>query len=295
MKRLLSIDGGGVRGYFPLRLLCEIEKRTNKKIHEIFDFYTGVSAGGLIISLILLEKYSMEHLLTAYEQVCKKIFERRWSHKISTAFGLLGNRYSDQPLEELLNEYFENLTPNEINKDFLVLSYDTMSSKNIYFTRKDFGDLPFSKIIRSTTAAPTYFSPCTFSFNNNEYSCIDGGVITNNPSEIGYLKFSPNDNRTLILSIGTGVFDENIGKVKGLIGWSKNIFDVFSRASCNIQEDEIELLGCSPHRVNFSLKKNILLDDTSSFEEMSKLFDEWLLEHNNLLDELCLELTTSDN
>lgn len=55
--RILSIDGGGIRGIIPVTVLAEIEKRCGKQIYELFDFIAGTSTGGLI-TLFLNKKKS---------------------------------------------------------------------------------------------------------------------------------------------------------------------------------------------------------------------------------------------
>ena len=48
MKCILSIDGGGIRGIIPALVLREIERRTEKKISEVFDLVAGTSTGGIL-------------------------------------------------------------------------------------------------------------------------------------------------------------------------------------------------------------------------------------------------------
>ena len=48
MKKILTIDGGGIRGVLPARILHEIEKRMKKPISEIFDLIAGTSTGGIL-------------------------------------------------------------------------------------------------------------------------------------------------------------------------------------------------------------------------------------------------------
>mmetsp|Transcript_17871 Transcript_17871/g.15622 ORF Transcript_17871/g.15622 Transcript_17871/m.15622 type:complete len:88 (-) Transcript_17871:1101-1364(-) len=50
--RLLCIDGGGIRGVIPLRILHEIEEKVGKPIHEIFDVIVGTSTGGFITTML---------------------------------------------------------------------------------------------------------------------------------------------------------------------------------------------------------------------------------------------------
>ena len=60
--RILSIDGGGIRGIIPVTVLAEIEKRCGKQIYELFDFIAGTSTGGLI-TLFLNKKIQLRQKL----------------------------------------------------------------------------------------------------------------------------------------------------------------------------------------------------------------------------------------
>lgn len=80
MKKILSIDGGGIRGIIPARILADIESQTNKQIFELFDLIVGTSTGG-IIALGLVKphsikknsaKYSAEEIAELYEKNGKK-------------------------------------------------------------------------------------------------------------------------------------------------------------------------------------------------------------------------------
>ena len=48
MKKILSIDGGGIRGIIPATILAEIERRTQKRIAQVFDLLAGTSTGGIL-------------------------------------------------------------------------------------------------------------------------------------------------------------------------------------------------------------------------------------------------------
>ncbi|MBU6410555.1 MAG: patatin-like phospholipase family protein, partial [Verrucomicrobia bacterium] len=48
MKRILCIDGGGMRGLIPAVVLAELERKAKKPCHEIFDLISGTSIGGIL-------------------------------------------------------------------------------------------------------------------------------------------------------------------------------------------------------------------------------------------------------
>lgn len=80
--KILSLDGGGVRGIIPLYILAEIEKTTGKRIAEMFDMVAGNSTGGIITLLLNTpddtgkSKYSAEEILKIYQQIGPKLFNQ---------------------------------------------------------------------------------------------------------------------------------------------------------------------------------------------------------------------------
>jgi len=70
--RILSLDGGGMRGITEIKMLMELEKRTNKKIIEMFDIICGTSVGG-IIALGMLCKIDVPYYLDFYKNLGNKV------------------------------------------------------------------------------------------------------------------------------------------------------------------------------------------------------------------------------
>src|SRR5439155_36259 len=79
---ILSIDGGGLRGIVPVRILQKLEEVTGKKVHELFDMMAGTSTGGLIAAFLTLKdeknpsqpKYGLDTLENIYTQQGNTIF-----------------------------------------------------------------------------------------------------------------------------------------------------------------------------------------------------------------------------
>ncbi len=87
MIRVLSIDGGGIRGIIPSVVLAAIEQRTGQPIANTFDLIAGTSTGG-IIALALAKpgqgskpQYSADQLIQLYEQEGQRIFSRSLWHR----------------------------------------------------------------------------------------------------------------------------------------------------------------------------------------------------------------------
>ena len=108
--RILSIDGGGVKGIIPA-VICEyleseISKKVNRKVflHEYFDFIVGTSTGGILGALYTSPKYhSAQEVLELYKNCGDKIFKKNIIRRISSFGGILRPRYSTKALEELAN------------------------------------------------------------------------------------------------------------------------------------------------------------------------------------------------
>src|SRR5918997_6844902 len=99
MKKVLSIDGGGIRGIIPAMVLAEIERRTGKLTSEVFDLVAGTSTGG-ILALGLTKpgqdggpEYSAEELIELYEAEGEEIFSRPVWHRLHSLWSVAEEKY----------------------------------------------------------------------------------------------------------------------------------------------------------------------------------------------------------
>lgn len=158
--RILSIDGGGVRGIIPLKVLQYIEKKTGQPIHKLFDFIGGTSTGG-IIALGLncfvpgtQQSYSTDELLKFYTQDGEKLFVSRLPQWLDWL--PFGSKYKDSSIEAYLSEKFGDTT--QISQlptdcDVTVYSYDLVSNRPFYFNNNQIkgglcGKLPDLLLLR---------------------------------------------------------------------------------------------------------------------------------------------------
>lgn len=202
--RILSLDGGGIRGIIPALILAEIEKRTGKPIHQLFDFIAGTSTGG-IISLGLgynkpgsSQPYEAKDLVSLYEQNGPELFKKTGTKKIP-GIGLIQEKYSQHAIEQTLKSFFGNLLLHQTCRadlDVLITSYDIEMRRPWLFKShraKGHGfedkqrDFLLWQVARATSAAPTYFEPFKINLSNNDYmALVDGGVFANNPALCAY-------------------------------------------------------------------------------------------------------------
>ena len=100
VRRVLSIDGGGIRGIIPALVLAHLERQMGAPASELFDLIVGTSTGGILALGLSLQEQQGRSLLAAkrmvalYERHGPKIFERSLWRKLRTAGGLFEEAYS---------------------------------------------------------------------------------------------------------------------------------------------------------------------------------------------------------
>jgi patatin-like phospholipase/acyl hydrolase len=266
--KILSIDGGGIRGIIPGVILSYLEKRlqeltkTTLKIGDFFDMVAGTSTGGILACIYLRPgengkaKYSANDAVRLYQEEGQSIFATTAFEKILKLYTVFAPKYSANHLEEQLRIYFADTKLSELIKPCLITSYEITQRNAVLFTSADANE-PFRNffvrdVARATSAAPTYFPPAHIrSVADEVFSLIDGGVYANNPSLCAYAearktKFNvlfnnetkvdcPTAKNMLIISLGTGTVKKQYHykdfKRAGEIKWLEPIIDVLMSAS----------------------------------------------------------------
>jgi patatin-like phospholipase/acyl hydrolase len=231
--RVLSIDGGGIRGLIPALVLTEIEERSGKRIWELFDLIAGTSTGGILAcALCAPDPLPAEQLVGLYEDEGPKIFDRSVWQRIRSAEGLLDEKYDAAALDRALERFLSDKRLAETKPDLLIPAYN-MGDPGPYFfksrkAREEGEDYALSQVARATSAAPTYFEP----FQLSGEALVDGGVFATNPAMCAVaevMRFQPTAD-LLLLSLGTGqrTHKRSFDEIKnwGLVEWAKPILDV---------------------------------------------------------------------
>ena len=247
--RVLSIDGGGIRGLIPALVLTELERRSGRRVFELFDLIAGTSTGGILAcALCAPQPLPAAELVTLYEDEGPKIFDRNVFQRIRSGEGLIDERYDADALDRALERFLADKRLAEARPDLLVPAYN-MTEPGPYFfktrkARENPGqeDFPLSVVARATAAAPTYFEPLEV----NEVALVDGGVFAGNPAMSAFaevLRFQPTA-EVLLLSLGTGqrtrkrTFDQI--KDWGLVEWAKPILDVVFDGMSDVVDYQLE-------------------------------------------------------
>ncbi|HEY9608907.1 patatin-like phospholipase family protein, partial [Allocoleopsis sp.] len=111
--KILSIDGGGIRGIVPAKILAEIEKQTKKPISSLFDLIAGTSTGGILAAGLTLPKpntkepkYTAEDLIKIYRERGGEIFYEPFLEKIMKLDDISRPKYSSDGRDKVLKEFF---------------------------------------------------------------------------------------------------------------------------------------------------------------------------------------------
>ena len=232
MKRILSIDGGGIRGIIPGMVIAALEDKlktltNNPQAHisDYFDFFSGTSTGGILTSILLFPseeqptrpKYSAREALDIYLEHGSNIFSTSNTRRFLSKFGLLSEIYNEAILEDILLKYFGDTKLSQLIKPCIMTAYNIELRKNHLFRQQkalshgDSRDFYLRDVCRATSAAPRVFSVAEiFSLANTRYVLIDGGLFAHNPSIVALLEVLKTFNTfdisdVHILSLGTGI------------------------------------------------------------------------------------------
>lgn len=321
--KILCIDGGGIRGIIPATFLSFLEAEAQRKhdntchLYDFFDLICGTSTGG-IIAIGLALGMNAKDILELYVNNANYIFKKR---RLLKALFCNKSLYNTNNLKKLLENSFNNKTlrENDVTRIYdcktrlCVPTYDLYKGEIHVFTtdhhekyHRDF-NIPVVDLALSTAAAPVYFYPHSFKYNdinsnmlNSYVNNIDGGVLANNPALIGLIEAHyclgiPLENIKLF-SLGTGSFtlkDGNQKSNKGIWYWLNpisrqglRIYEVMASAQSINIDNSMKLMrkgvGNSNTnrffytRVQNSLDKYIPMDatDDNSLECLKKIGQE---------------------
>lgn len=316
--RILSIDGGGIRGVVPAEVLATIEKKTGKPTSALFDLIAGTSTGG-ILALALSQPdphgagaaHTAARMIAFYEELGPVIFDKSWVQVLRSMNGLVHSKYSDKPIESALENFFGNVRLSEAITSVFVPSYELTQRTPFFFRstkakRDPAYDFPMRTVARSTSAAPTYFPPEAISIAGtiDKYLLVDGGVFANNPAACALVEARvqfPQATEFTLVSLGTGTLKEAplMGTPEnwGLAQWSRPILDtVLNGVSSTVDYQMSQLLGkrtdgtCGYFRIQAELTSSHQTLDSASpaaIKELRAITAATLQEQSRNIDELC--------
>lgn len=277
-KRILALDGGGIRGAVTLGFLGEIErilaerhdkagvmKKEDFRLHHYFDLVGGTSTGAIIAALIAVGGYSVTEIKSMYRELGGQIFSDR------NGFNLFGKqiyfkgKYDSKPLKDQLTKIFKDAKlGDDTNKTGLCVVAKRLDTCSTWPVTNNPAAMFFDQnrffirdIVRASTAAPSYFNPEVIDVGFGEEGIfVDGGMsMMNNPSLQLFLTatlkgfklgWETGDDKMMIVSIGTG------RRSKKLIGakWNNpNLLDIAQFAPDQFMKDASELIELMMHYI----------------------------------------------
>lgn len=282
--RIISFDGGGVRGALSARLLKRLVDKYPTLISNT-HLFAGTSTGSLI-ALALAYGKSPTFIDNIYNRKdMKYIFKP--SHK-----GPFRPKFNNTHLHNVLSDIFPtNLTIASLSKYVFVPSFNVNG-----YTGKDDQAVFFTNIINNSTSSETVIhaalcssaAPIYFPSINN---FIDGGIIANAPTAAPLIYVQATFPNTYhirdfrLLSIGTGFYPSTINKDSskwGLFQWSFNPlceikYPLISLLLENSPELEVDyckqLLKYNFFRLNPELPNRISLSDYKQVDLLKDIAD----------------------
>lgn len=261
-KRVLCLDGGGIRGILPAMVVAELERRTGQPACELFDLIAGTSTGGIIAMGLVIPgpdgrpAFSAQDGVAIYEERGPDIFARDHKAMLHSVGGLLHERYHADGLEAVLCKTFGSARLSEALTDVLVTSFDLGRRETFIFSSRRAQiepehDFPMWEAVRATTAAPTFFPPAQLVDSGGTVrALIDGAVYANSPAmcAFGEVEREHLGNDVVLVSLGAGMHTTEFlyEEVKewGAAHWARPLLEIVLDGSAQTNDHVLgELLG----------------------------------------------------
>ena len=234
--RILSIDGGGIRGILPAAFLSEVEKEwlQGGSIAGHFDLIAGTSTGG-IIALGLAAGLTAAEISDIYVERGKEIFSRPGVSSLRRLLKWFVAKQDTEALHRLIDEIFSNKKFGDAGTRLCIPAVDGKYGEVYVFKTPHHTDYKgdwkhdMAHIAKATSAAPTYFKPVS----HDEFLMLDGGIWANNPVLVATIEaltcFDVRPEQVKVLSLGCVENRYQIGwmqrKLGGQIPWAKSVID----------------------------------------------------------------------
>ena len=302
--RILSLDGGGIRGVLSARLLERIALELPGFLDNV-DLFAGTSTGS-ILACGFANGLEPKQMVDLYRQKGYHIFQSDILHELGSLWGATGAKYATEPRREGILPTFGDLKLKDLKKKVLVATFqlDNASNQinssvagtgitlpanppepvNRNWKPKFFHNYPgpdsdgeesVAEVIMRSSAAPVYF-PVYNGF-------VDGGVIANNPSMCALAQALHPDhgNQDLkdlyLLSVGTGSKQEFLTAQNsnwGLLEWGTRLINIVLGGSVGLADYQCQqFLPGRYMRMNPKTQDSIGLDDVRDIEMLVNLAD----------------------
>jgi uncharacterized protein len=290
--KVLAIDGGGIRGLIPARVLAEIERRCGRRAAELFDLVAGTSTGAIIAcGLTRPDSLAAEEIAEIYVNEGPQIFDQSLLKRITSVDGYLDERYDSEGLVTSLRRHLGTTRLADARPAIMLTAYDLERRRAVFLRRDD--DLSMVEAAHASAAAPSYFEPV----RAGATTLVDGGVFATNPAMCAYAE--TDGDLEVLVSLGTGEHTRPLPyeQVKdwGRLEWARPVLDVVFDGTADAVDFQLEsLLGAGYVRLQTPLDEaSDELDDVSpeNLAALEREAQRLIAARDDELDRLCAQLT----
>lgn len=251
MRRILAIDGGGIKGVMPAAFLAALEESIGKRVSRHFDLIVGTSTGG-IIAIALGLGFPAAEVLEFYEELGPTVFGGNRFWRGIRRIGL--SAYSSEPLKVALKAKFGESRLGD-SETRLVIPSVNLETGEVYIYKtahhprfeRDYREQAVD-VALATAAAPTYFPTHRSAAG---VPLVDGGMWANNPvglavvEAVGVLGWDRHDLKVLSLGCTAEPLDAGLAIRRGLgmSYWAWKSVDVFMAAQSSASLGTAQILA----------------------------------------------------
>lgn len=285
-RKLLSLDGGGIRGVLALEILGKLERdladaqgvpRDEFRLSDFFDYVAGTSTGALIAACVS-RGMSVDEIMDFYVEAGPIMFDSRVRKKFMALLST-GAIYDVRPLEGRLKELFgedTNLEPGNLKCHLLAVTrnqttdspWPISSNPRAKYNQPDDPNsnlkIPLWQIVRASAAAPFTFQSQRIKVEKGlEFRFLDGGVTPyNNPAWLLYrmatesaynMEWECGEDKLLLVSVGTGSSPKGdggkliTGVLQQIIGTAKTLIGLLIQSTMVDQDTNCRQVGRCVH------------------------------------------------
>lgn len=290
--RVLSIDGGGIRGVIPALVLAEVEERVGRPVGELVDLVAGTSTGAILAcALAKPDPLPAERIAELYEEEGPRIFDRSLHQRIESLDGLLDERYDSEGLVAALDRSLGDTPLGDADPAILITAYDLERRRAVFLRRED--SVSMAEAAHASSAAPTYFEPVRVA----GATLVDGGVFAVNPAVCAYAEVGGDPD--VLVSLGTGEHTRPLPYEKvrgwGRLEWAQPLIDVVFDGVADAADEQLaRLLGPRYIRLQTPLDEaSDDLDDASpeNLAALRREAERLIAARDEEIDRVCDRLT----
>ena len=287
--RILTVDGGGIRGIYPAYILKRIAEEFAVKFHERFDLIAGTSTGAIIAAALAID-CPLADVVALYEKGGQAIFKKQ----LGGFGGVFKSRYDSRPLKAHLDQVFGDKTMAEALTRLMIPATD-IGNGQVFVFKSGYLDgfvrdrqIKIADAVLASCSAPVYFKPHIV----NSYLLADGGLWANNPSLAAVMEATGKLNVPLenvrLLSLGTGIGTRYYPRKavnrwwrKWTGGWGFNFYglkliDVFFNLQSKAVQNMVGLFLDQRQylRLNFESDNKLSLDSIGTIDDLKARADQ---------------------